>query len=127
MEQLEADPDPFRLFVELWVYAQRDERVRDRLAVGLDALRSTFERFSAVSAEDAGVERLPHANENFATVVVALGIGMQMMRMIEPEQVPRSLLGATLSVIVRAAEHEPQAREAIADPDGVQDAAARKR
>jgi AcrR family transcriptional regulator len=121
MEQLDRDPDPFRLFVELWVYAQRDDRVRDRLAVGLDALRATFERFSAISAEDAGIERLPHASENFATVVIALGIGMQMVRTIEPGRVPRSLLGAVLSVLVRAAEHESQARSAIADPDSVQE------
>jgi AcrR family transcriptional regulator len=126
MDQLDRDPDPFRLFVELWVYAQRDERLRERLAVGLDALRSMFERFGALGAEDAGIERLPHAAENFATVVLSLGIGMQMVRMIEPDQVPPSLLGAALSVLVRAAEHEPQARAAIADPDSVREAAAQQ-
>ena len=27
MERLDEDPDPFRLFVELWSYAQREERL----------------------------------------------------------------------------------------------------
>ncbi|HYM55659.1 MAG TPA: TetR/AcrR family transcriptional regulator, partial [Solirubrobacteraceae bacterium] len=44
MERLDEDPDPFRLFVELWVYAQRDERLRERLADGLNMLRATFAR-----------------------------------------------------------------------------------
>src|ERR1700684_2464624 len=45
MRRLDEDPDPFRLFVELWSYAQRDEQLRARLASGLQALRATFVRF----------------------------------------------------------------------------------
>ena len=56
MERLQHDPDPFRLFVELWIYAQRDERLRARLADGLGTLRATFARFAATSAADAGMQ-----------------------------------------------------------------------
>ena len=34
MQRLEEDPEPFRLFVELWLYARGDERLRRGLAAG---------------------------------------------------------------------------------------------
>jgi AcrR family transcriptional regulator len=117
MERLERDPDPFRLFVELWVYAQRDERLRERLADGLGTLRDTFARFAAASAADAGVEPPEHATEQFANVMLGLGLGLPMLKLIDPERVPDSLLGAVLSVLIRAMESSPQARELLADPD----------
>jgi AcrR family transcriptional regulator len=117
MEQLEQDPDPFRLFVELWVYAQRDERLRERLAGGLDALRKTFSRFATESATDAGLDPPPHAGEQFANVMLGLGLGLPMLRLIDPDSVPASLLGAVLSVLIRTAESDPQSRELLADPD----------
>jgi AcrR family transcriptional regulator len=117
IERVENDPDPFRLFVELWVYAQRDERLRERLVVGLDALRMTFARFAEAGAEDAGIARSQRAAERFATVVVALGIGLPMVRMIEPDAVPKGLLGATISALIRSAERDPEARERLAEPE----------
>ena len=117
MERLEADPDPFRLFVELWIYAQRDERLRGRLAEGLRTLRETFARFANESALDAGIEPLPHAGEQFANVMLGLGLGLPMLKLIEPDAVPASLLGAVLSVLIRAVESSPSARAQLADPD----------
>ena len=117
MELVEEDPDPFRLFVELWIYAQRDERLRRRLADGLDALRTTFARFGATSAADAGIEPAPHATEQFATVMLALGVGLPMLRLIDPDTVPASLLGAVLSVLISATESSSRARELLADPE----------
>jgi AcrR family transcriptional regulator len=117
IERVDREPDPFRLFVELWVYAQRDERLRERLAVGLDASRAAFARFAEAGAEDAGIGQLPHAAERFATVVVALGIGLPMMRMIDPAAVPVGLLGATVSALIRAAELDPDVRGLLAEPD----------
>ncbi|HWX95695.1 MAG TPA: TetR/AcrR family transcriptional regulator [Solirubrobacteraceae bacterium] len=117
MEQLEQDPDPFRLFVELWVYAQRDERLRKRLAAGLDALRDTFARFAAESAADAGLQATPRANEQFANVMLGLGLGLPMLKLIESDSVPASLLGAVLSVLIRTAESDPDARELLAEPE----------
>jgi AcrR family transcriptional regulator len=116
MESLEEDPDPFRLFIELWSYAQRDERLRERLAGGLQALRATFARFAAASAADAGVEPSPHASEQFASVMLGLGLGLGLLKLIDPE-VPGSLLGAVLSVLIRSVESDVEARELIADPE----------
>jgi AcrR family transcriptional regulator len=117
MESLDDDPDPFRLFVELWTYAQRDERLRARLADGLGALRATFARFAAASALDAGLAPPEHATEQFANVMLGLGLGLPMLKLIDPQAIPDSLLGAVLSVLIRAVETSPQARELLADPD----------
>jgi AcrR family transcriptional regulator len=118
MRRLEEDPEPFRLFVEMWLYARGDERLRRRLAEGLEALRETFARFGAASASDAGIEPPPHATEQVANAMIALGVGLPILRQIDPEAVPASLLGAVLSVLIRAIESIPEARELLADPDG---------
>jgi len=117
MEQLEADPDPFRLFVELWNYAQRDERLRERLAEGMQALRATFARFVTTSALDAGLEPHARAGEQFANVMLGLGLGLPMLKLIDHDSVPPSLLGAVLSVLIRAVESSPEARALLDDPD----------
>jgi len=115
MESLEDDPDPFRLFVELWVYAQRDERLRTRLADGLGALRATFARFATASAIDAGLAPPERSTEQFANVMLGLGLGLPMLKLIDPQVIPDSLLGAVLSVLIRAVETSPEARELLAD------------
>jgi len=114
MELLEHDPDPFRLFVELWVYAQREERLRSRLAGALGALAQTFAGFAETTASDTGLDPPPGANERFGTVTLALGIGLPMLRLLDPASVPSSLLGAVVSVLVRAAEADPAAMELLA-------------
>ncbi len=115
MERLQENPDPFRLFVELWVYAQRDERLRERLAAGVGAMRATFARFAATSALDAGLESPPQASEQFANVMIALGVGLPMLKLIDPDAVPAPLLGAVLSVLIKAAESSEEARGLLAD------------
>jgi len=117
MERLDEDPDPFRLFIELWSYAQRDERLRARVAAGFDALRATFARFAATSAADAGIDQPPHAAEQFANVMLGLVMGMPMVRLIQPEAVPASLLGAVMSVLIQAVKEDEDTRVLLADPD----------
>jgi AcrR family transcriptional regulator len=113
MERLNESPDRFRLFVELWAYAQRDERVRERLAGGLAALRATFAHFAAESSADAGFEPQPDVAEQFANVMLGLGIGVSMLDLAEPGVIPAELLGVTLSVLIRATESSTQAQEAF--------------
>lgn len=118
MDQVESDPDPFRLFVELWVYAQRDERLRLRLADGLEALRATFARFAKASAQDAGLDPPDYVTRQFGTVTLGLGMGLPMLKLIDPDSVPSSLLGGTISVLIRAFESHPESADLGTDPDG---------
>jgi AcrR family transcriptional regulator len=113
MEGLRENPEPFRLFIELWVYAQRDERLRQRLASGLAALRATFARFAADSSADAGLDPPTAVTEQFANVMLGLGLGLSLLELSEPEAIPSKLLGTTLSVLIRATESSAQAQEAF--------------
>jgi AcrR family transcriptional regulator len=112
MSHLQEEPEAFRLFVELWIHAQRDERLRERLAAGLDTLRTTFTRFAAESATDAGLEP-GAATEQFANVMLGLSTGLAMLKLTDPSKIPSPLLGAALSVLIRAMESSPEARELL--------------
>jgi AcrR family transcriptional regulator len=117
MAQLGENPEPFRLFVELWVYAQRDERLRRRLASGQQVLRTTFARFAAESASDAGLAPSPETTEQFANAMLGLGIGLGILKLTDPDAVPDPLLGATISLLIGAMESSAGAREALAKLD----------
>lgn len=117
MKRLEEDPEPFRLYVELWIHAQRDARLRERLANGHDLLRTTFMRFAAESAADAGIEPPSEGTKQFANVMLGLGLGLAMLKLSDPDAVPASLLGAVQSVLIRTVESSAEARELLADPD----------
>src|SRR5262249_4725558 len=112
MERLQEDPDPFRLFIELWSHAQRDERLRRRLSEGRDALRPPVARFAAASAADAGLQTQPQVAKLFADVMLGLGMGLGMLQLTDLDAVPPGLLGTTLSVLIRAAESSVQVRDA---------------
>lgn len=113
MEGIHERPERFRLFVELWVYAQQDQRVRTRLSEGMNALRSTFTRFAAESASDAGFDKRPDVARLFADVMLGLGIGLSMLELTDPGTIPEELLGTTLSVLIRATESSANAQEAF--------------
>jgi AcrR family transcriptional regulator len=117
MRRLGEDPDPFRLFVELWSYAQRDERLRVRLASGLDALRATYIRFGAESSADAGVDTPEATSEQFANALLGLSLGLGLLKLADPDTVPVRLLGVVSSILIRALETSPEARELLAGVD----------
>jgi hypothetical protein len=56
--------------------------------------------------------------------MLGLGIGLPMIKLIDPDSVSTSLLGAVLSVLIRTVESSPDARALLADPDGSRAASA---
>jgi AcrR family transcriptional regulator len=114
MSRLHESPDRFRLFIELWTHAQRDEQLRRHLAGALRTLHATFTGFAAASAADAGVAAPPGTAEQFANVTLGLGIGLAMLKLTDPDTIPDGLLGAVLSMLIRALESDPKARELLA-------------
>jgi AcrR family transcriptional regulator len=118
MTRVHESPDRFRLFVELWTYAQRDDRLRRHLASALRTLHATFTGFAAASAADAGVPPPAGAPEQFANVTLALGIGLAMLKLTDPDTIPDGLLGVVLSMLVRALESDPKTREQLARVTG---------
>jgi AcrR family transcriptional regulator len=113
MERVQDSPERFVLFVELWVQAQRDERLRHRVAGGLAALHATFARFCAESSADAGFDPPAAVAEQFANIMLGLSIGLSMLKLLAPEGVANELLGTTLSVLIRETESSTDAQEAF--------------
>jgi AcrR family transcriptional regulator len=114
MDVLEQHPERFQLFVELWAYAQRDERMREELGGGLAALRATFARFATDGATDAGFEPHEGVSEQFASVMLGLTLGLSLLKLSVPDAVPPELLGTTLSVLIRATESSAEAQDTFA-------------
>ncbi len=114
MARLGENPEPFRLFVEVWTHAQRDDQLRLRLAGGLHTLHATFAGFAATSAAEAGVPPPAGAPEQFANVTLGLGIGLAMLKLTDPDTIADGLLGTVLSMLIRTLESDPGARELLA-------------
>lgn len=106
MAGLEEDPDAFRLFVEAWVHAQRDEALREPIVSGMRAWRATFEDFGA---RDGDVPT--DALRQVSTVMMAMGIGLGIVSLADPHAVQPGLLGTVLVLLLRALERDGQALE----------------
>jgi AcrR family transcriptional regulator len=118
MAFLREEPDFFPLYVEFWAAAVRDPKLRSRFAARLGAFRDTFARQIEQGAEDAGVELPPGFAQRFGIVVNALGNGMALEKLVDPDGVPDELLGDALALIF-----EGLAR--LADPASVEKGARR--
>jgi AcrR family transcriptional regulator len=117
MHELDATPDAFRLLIEFWLAAGRDERLRARFAAGLETLRQMFAGFATDSAVDAGTGTSPEAARHFANVMLGLSVGLGMIRVVDREQLSPALLGTAVSVLIRGIERDGELREALAAPE----------
>jgi AcrR family transcriptional regulator len=118
MAGLEEDPDAFRLFVEAWVHAQRDEEHRGLVAAGMDAWRTTFKGFGRERTSESDFEVPDVLLGQVANVMLALGTGLGMVKLADPESVPSELLGAVFVLLIRALETSDEARELLAGAAG---------
>jgi len=116
MRALDEDPDAFRLFVEAWVRSQRDELLREKVLAGMDAWRGTLAGFGRARAAEGEFEVPDELLERFATVMLAVGIGMSIVRLADPEAAPAELLGNAYVMMIRALE---QSDQAVAELDRV--------
>jgi len=111
IEELDQDPDAFRLFVEAWLRGQRDEGLRPRVAAGLEAWRSTMRGLGRQHGGEIDEELL----DGVANVMLALGAGIGMVRLTDPDRVSPRLLGAVYALVLRALETSEEARRLLAD------------
>jgi AcrR family transcriptional regulator len=111
MAQLDQSADEFRLYVELWVHAQRDPKLRREFAERLDQMRSTFARLAEETSEELGLETSPGGPEQVANMMVGASHGLAIMRLADPEGVPKELLGATLALLVEGLTSSSEARD----------------
>ena len=99
MAFLREEPNFFPLYVEFWAAAIRDPKLRRRFSARLGAFRDTFASQIEQGAEDAGVELPPGFAQQFGIVINALGNGMALEKLADPDGVPDELLGDALALI----------------------------
>jgi AcrR family transcriptional regulator len=117
MQELDEAPDAFRLLIEFWLAASRDEALRERFAAGFAALRAMFAEFCRKSAIDAGLEPRPEIDHNTANVSLGLSLGLAMIRVVDPANISPATLGTALSVFIRGIERDPELRADMIEPE----------
>ena len=100
MERLAADPVRFRVAIEFRNYAQERPEVREALANRVGAVREAAARQLARDGAEGRISLPLPANE-LAAVVRALGIGLAIERMTDPDAIRDELFGDFLYVLFR--------------------------
>jgi AcrR family transcriptional regulator len=114
MKRLDEDPDAFRLFVETCVLAQRDVELRDRVAAGFETWRATFRNFGAARTAHSSGEVPDALLDQVANLMLALGAGIGIVKLADPDSIPAGLLGAAFVILLRTLETSSEARELLA-------------
>jgi AcrR family transcriptional regulator len=97
-----AEPEPFLLWIELWAYAVRNDRLREELAVRSRAIRELFTSMMREVAEQADVTFPDGLAEELGAVFDALGLGLAVRRLLDPEAVPDGFFGTASNRIIDA-------------------------
>ncbi len=99
--------------MEFWAHAVRDPDLRPRFAIPFSAVRVALGRIVERHAREAGIE-LPVPAEQVGTAIKALGNGIALEKIADPDGVPDELLGVALAIFARGLEAgaEPQRTEA---------------
>jgi AcrR family transcriptional regulator len=125
MEILRERPDYFPLLIEFWAYALRVPELRERLADRFAALRSASARLVLEGAVQLGFPPNAEAGELVGTIITALGNGLALEKLVDPDAVPDALYGDMLVLILQALQ--ALARELDADLDSASRTATHKK
>jgi AcrR family transcriptional regulator len=119
MAILRERPDYFPLFIEFWAYAIREPRLHERLAGQFAALRYASARMFLAGAGQQGVSLSPEAGELVGILINALGNGLALEKLADPDAVPDSLFGDMLVLIFQALQALARENPGIAEQGGV--------
>jgi len=97
--RISADPEWQRLFFEFAAHAARHEPFRVQLVERHRRLRDSMAEDYRRRADELGLE-LPASPEALALMTFAMGNGVAMERLLEPEAVPDELFGSLLEIWV---------------------------
>ncbi len=104
MRILRERPDYFPLLIEFWSYAIREPRLRERLAERFATLRAGSAKVAAAAGESWGIETDAATAERLGLFITALGNGLALEKLINPEAVPDELFGGMLALVFQAFE-----------------------
>ncbi|HWY19037.1 MAG TPA: TetR family transcriptional regulator C-terminal domain-containing protein [Solirubrobacteraceae bacterium] len=116
MAILRERPDYFPLLIEFWAYAIREPALRERLAERFAALRSASARLVLEGAEQQGYQPNAEAGDLVGMLINALGNGLALEKLADPDAVADSLYGDMLVLIVQALEALARESLSAADP-----------
>ncbi|HTD58159.1 MAG TPA: TetR/AcrR family transcriptional regulator [Solirubrobacteraceae bacterium] len=116
MAILRERPDYFPLLIEFWAYAIREPALRERLAERFAALRSASARLVLEGAEQQGYPPNAEAGDLVGMLINALGNGLALEKLADPDAVADSLYGDMLVLIVQALEALARESLSAADP-----------
>jgi AcrR family transcriptional regulator len=102
MAILRERPAYFPLLIEFWAYAMREPRLRERLAGRFAALRTASARIAVEGAERQGFPPDAQAAELVGTLITALGNGLALEKLLDPQAVPDTRFGDLLVLIFTA-------------------------
>ena len=110
MGLLEREREWFPLVIEFWSHAARDERLRREFATRHERLVAAYAGLIEADYARLGLP-LPLAPEVLARAVVAMGNGVALERLADPDRVPEGLLSTMAIAFLRgAAADDPAER-----------------
>lgn len=118
MEILHERPHYFPLFIEFWSYAIREPSLRERFATRLRALRKAAARIVAEGAEQRGIPISSEAAAGIGLFITALGNGLALEKLADPDAVPDAYYGDVLMLIFEALAALSREQAAAAPSDG---------
>jgi AcrR family transcriptional regulator len=102
MALLEREREWFPLVVEFWSHAARDERLRREFGARHERLVAAYAGLIEADYTRLGLA-LPLAPEVLARAVVAMGNGVALERLADPDRVPDGLLSTMAIAFLRGA------------------------
>jgi AcrR family transcriptional regulator len=114
MQILRDRPDYFPLLIEFWSYALRRPEVRQRLADRFAAVRAAIAEQVSAGAAERGIPMTAELASRLGLVIDALGNGIALHKLADPEGVPDELFGDVLVLAFTALE--ALAQGATVDP-----------
>jgi AcrR family transcriptional regulator len=104
MEILRERPNYFPLLIGFWSYAIREPQLRERLGGRFAELRSGSARVASAAAESRGFPVDAEARERLGLFINALGNGLALEKLVDPDAVPDALFGEMLALVFQAFE-----------------------
>jgi AcrR family transcriptional regulator len=102
MQILRERPDYFPLFIEFWAYAIREPRLQKRFAKHVATLRTASARLVSEGAKHQGISLNAEITDRLGLVITALGNGLALEKLVDPDAVPDTLYGDMLVLIFQA-------------------------
>jgi AcrR family transcriptional regulator len=109
MKLVADEPAYFPLFVEAWRYALENPKFRRRFVASRRKLISAVKKMVVEGSARTGAPVDPGAADNIAMVIFALGHGLAIQKILDPDNVPDQLFGEALAAGVAVLAQFPQA------------------